>query len=176
MQAENFATTHYQFAAQAEIERRTKGKTEKAWRQAGKKGQNLRGRVSMLICVNLLLLCLIGTMSYTISCVIHAQRTRKFFGGSAPRKCHQGQRAGQTATNVSNRITYNQHNYFSNKILHVNIQVQHKNCVVQREVFRQQANYCKQKRQKPSRVCGRKQTDKQTASIATGEFKGLITT
>ena len=175
MHAKNFATPHPQFAAQAEIEDKTKGKTRKAWRKAGKKGLNLRGRVSMLICVNLLLLCLIGTGIYAISCKIHAQPTRIFSGGSATRKCHQGQKAWQTATNVSEKFTYIKHNYFSNKKLHINTQVRCKKRVVQREVFRQKANSCEQKSQKPSQVCGEKQTDKQTASTATAESKGLIT-
>ena len=95
MHAKNFAKTHSQFAAQAGIDGSAKGKTKKAWRKAGKKGLNLRGRVSMLICVNLLLLCLIGTGIYAISCKIHAQPTRIFLGGARRENATKGKKRGK---------------------------------------------------------------------------------
>ena len=123
MHAKNFATTHSQFAVQAEIKSIAKGKTKKAWRKAGERGQNQYGRVGMLICVCTLLLCLIGTGIYVIH-KFHAQQTGNFFGESATRKCHQGQKSRQTATKVGDLIAYNKYNCFSNKKLHININMQ----------------------------------------------------
>ena len=48
MHAKNFATPRPQFAAQAEIENKTKGKTQKACQKIGKKGLNQLVRVGML--------------------------------------------------------------------------------------------------------------------------------
>ena len=66
MHAKNFATTHSQFAAQAEIERSTKATTRKAWWKANKTGLNQWVRVGVLGCVCMLLLCLNGACIYAI--------------------------------------------------------------------------------------------------------------
>ena len=174
MHAKNFATTHSQFAVQAEIESIAKGKTKKAWQKAGERGQNRYGRVGMLICVCTLLLCLIGTGIYVIH-KFHAQQTGNFFGESAARKCHQGQKSRQTATKVGDLIAYNKYNCLSNKKLHINMQAQRKESVVQREVFRQKASDCKQKSRKPSKVRGANQNDNHLAFKTNGKSKGLIT-
>ena len=100
---------------------------------------------------------------------------RKFFGESATRKCHQGKKSRQTATKVSDLIAYNKYNCFSNKKLHINMQAQRKESVVQREVFRHKASDCKQKSRKPSKVCGANQNDNHLAFKTNGKSKGLIT-
>ena len=66
MHTKNFAPSHSQFAAQAEIENKTKVKTKKAWRKAGKKGLTQLVRVGMLSFVCMLLMCLNGAEIYTI--------------------------------------------------------------------------------------------------------------
>ena len=103
MHAKNFVTPRPQFAAQAEIEDKTKGKTQKAWRKAGKKGLNQLVRVGMLSFVCMLLMCLNGAGIYTIS-KFRLQPTENFFGESAAQICHQGQEARQTATRVSKTV------------------------------------------------------------------------
>ena len=110
MHAKNFVTTHSQFAAQAEIENKTKGKTQKAWWKAGKKGLNQLVRVGMLSFVCMLLMCLNGAGIYTIS-KFRLQPTEKFFGGNTAQICHQGQEARQTATRVSKTNTYSKQNF-----------------------------------------------------------------
>ena len=151
MHAKNFATPHPQFAAQAEIENKTKGKTQKAWRKAGKKGLNQLVRVGMLSFVCMLLMCLNGAGIYAIS-KFRLQSTENFFGESAAQICHQGQKARQTATRVSKTNTYSKQNFFSNTKLHINMHVQRKGSFVQREVSGRSAEICNKRSQKPSQV------------------------
>ena len=103
MHTKNFVTTHSQFAAQTEIENKTKVKTKKTWRQAGKKGLNQLVRVGVIGFVCVLLVCLNGAGIYAIY-KFRLQRSEKFFGESAAQTCHQeGQKARQTATKISKR-------------------------------------------------------------------------
>ena len=79
MHAKNFATTHSQFAAQAEIEKSTEATTKKAWRKAGKTGLSQWVRVGVLSCVCMLLLCLNSACIYAI-CQYRLQQTGNFSG------------------------------------------------------------------------------------------------
>ena len=82
MHTKNFAKTHSQFAAQAEIEESTKATTKKAWRKAGKTGLSQWVRVGMLSCACILLLCLNGAGIYVI-CQYRLQQTGNFSGEQA---------------------------------------------------------------------------------------------
>ena len=94
MHAKNFATTRSQFAAQAEIENKTKGKTQKAWRKAGKKGLNQLVRVGMLSFVCMLLMCLNGTEIYAI-CKFRLQRSENFPEKSRHKYVIKGRKRGK---------------------------------------------------------------------------------
>ena len=123
MHAKNFATTHSQFAAQAEIEKSTKATTRKSWRKASKTGLNQWVRVGVLGCVCMLLLCLNGACIYAI-CQYRLQRTGNFSGEQAAQICHQGRKAQQTTATVSKIKTYSKCNFFSNTKLKINIHTQ----------------------------------------------------
>ena len=94
MHAKNFATPRPQFAVQAEIEDKTKGKTRKAWRKASEKGLNQLVRVGMLSFVCMLLMCLNGAGIYTIS-KFRLQSTEKFSEKAQRKSAIKGRKRGK---------------------------------------------------------------------------------
>ena len=92
MYVKNFATSHLQFAAQAEIEENIKAKTKKAWWKAGQKGLSQLVRVGMLGCICMLLLWLNAADIYAIY-KYRLQQTGNFSGEQAAQICHQGRKA-----------------------------------------------------------------------------------